>query len=169
MGSRIPQRLVCTGESVDYRSYTAPGTGRSDTASGADTISGSRYLGTFPARGEVSAWTRRALPEHLGEPTLVHVLSETSLCRWQCRLQKPYNFWDRQKRQSFWDRPCFGPSSSARTQVRTPDIRAPSLQEESLTAESTLTTETKDRASLPGLLIEANIITWGTSSNQRQL
>jgi hypothetical protein len=46
---------------------------------------------------------------------------------------------------------------------------APSLQEESLAAESTLTTETQDRASLPGLLIEANRITGGTSSNQRQL
>ena len=50
-------------------------------------------------------------------------------------------------------------TTSARRQVRTPDIWAPSLQEESLPAESTLTTETKDRASLPGLLIEANIIT----------
>ena len=49
--------------------------------------------------------------------------------------------------------------TSARRQVRTPDIWAPSQQEESLPAESTLTTETKDRASLPGLLIEANIIT----------
>jgi hypothetical protein len=50
-------------------------------------------------------------------------------------------------------------TTSARKQVQTPDIWAPSLQEESLPAESTLTTETKDRASLPGLLIEANIIT----------
>ena len=40
-----------------------------------------------------------------------------------------------------------------------PDICAPSLQEESLPAESTLTTETKERASLPGLLIEATRIT----------
>jgi hypothetical protein len=40
-----------------------------------------------------------------------------------------------------------------------PDIWAPSLKEESLPAESTLTIETKDRASLPGLLIEANTIT----------
>ena len=50
-----------------------------------------------------------------------------------------------------------------------PDICAPSLQEESLPAESALTTETKERASLPGLLIEANRITGGTSSDQRQL
>jgi hypothetical protein len=50
-------------------------------------------------------------------------------------------------------------TTSARRQVQTPDIWAPSLQEESLPAESTLTTETKDRASLLGLLIEANIIT----------
>jgi hypothetical protein len=60
-------------------------------------------------------------------------------------------------------------TTSVRRQVRTPDIWAPFLQEESLPAESTLTTETKERASLPGLLIEANIITRGTSSNQRQL
>jgi hypothetical protein len=50
-------------------------------------------------------------------------------------------------------------TTSARRQVQTPDIWAPSLQEGSLHAESTLTTETKNRASLPGLLIEANIIT----------
>jgi hypothetical protein len=29
---------------------------RSNTASGTDPISGSRHPGTFPARGEVSAW-----------------------------------------------------------------------------------------------------------------
>jgi hypothetical protein len=61
--SWILQRLVCTGESVDYRSYmasgtgrsnTASGTGRSNTASGIDPYSASRHLGTFPARGEVS-------------------------------------------------------------------------------------------------------------------
>jgi hypothetical protein len=50
-----------------------------------------------------------------------------------------------------------------------PDIWAPSLQEESLPEESALTTETQERASLPGLLIEANRITRRTSSNQRQL
>jgi hypothetical protein len=49
------------------------------------------------------------------------------------------------------------------------DICAPSLQEESLPAESALTNETRERASLPGLLVEANRITKGTSSNQRQL
>jgi hypothetical protein len=38
-----------------------------------------------------------------------------------------------------------------------------------LSCKSALTTETEERASLPGLLIEANIITRGTSSNQRQL
>jgi hypothetical protein len=51
-------------------------------------------------------------------------------------------------------------TTSARRQVQTPDIWAPSLQEETLPAESTLTTETQERSSLPGLLIEANIITW---------
>jgi hypothetical protein len=92
LGSKIPPRLVCTGESVNYRSYT-------------------------------NSWT-----------------SSVS-----------------------------GPSSSARKQVRMPDICPPSLQEESLPAESALTTETQERSSLPDLLIEANGITRGTSSNQRQL
>ena len=49
--------------------------------------------------------------------------------------------------------------TSARRQVKIPDIWAPSLQEESLPAENTLTTETKERASLPGLFIEANRVT----------
>jgi hypothetical protein len=60
-------------------------------------------------------------------------------------------------------------TTSARRQVWTPDIWAHSLQEESLPTVSTLTTETKERSSLPGLLIEANLTTWETSSNQRQL
>jgi hypothetical protein len=46
-----------------------------------------------------------------------------------------------------------------RRKVQTPDIWAPSLQEESLPAENNLTTETKERASLPGLLIEASRVT----------
>jgi hypothetical protein len=54
LGSWIPLRLVCTGESADYRSYTDSGTGRSYTASGTDSVSGSRHPGTFPTRGEVS-------------------------------------------------------------------------------------------------------------------
>jgi hypothetical protein len=50
-----------------------------------------------------------------------------------------------------------------------PDLCAYSLQEESLPAESTLTTETQVRAAVPKLLTEANRITGGTSSSQRQL
>jgi hypothetical protein len=139
LGCRTLQRLVCAGESVDYRSYTASGTGRSYTASRADPVSGSRHLGTFPARRELTPPPPgRALTEHLGEPSLVLDLSETNQCRWEFRLQKLHNFWDRQKWHSFWDRPSFGPSSSGRRQVQTPDICAPSLQEESLPAESTL-------------------------------
>ena len=75
------QRLLCTGENVDYRSYSASGTGRSYTASGTDPVLGSRHLGTFPTRGEVSVPPWRALLEHLGEPSWVPDPSETSLCR----------------------------------------------------------------------------------------
>jgi hypothetical protein len=138
-------------------------------ASGQKAFLGSRHLGTFPARGEVSSLPRRAVLEQLGELSLVQDLSETILFRLECWLQKLQSFWDRQTQNCFWDRPCFGPSSSARRQVLRPAICAPSLQVESLTAESTLTTETQERASLLGLMIEANRILRGTSSNQRQL
>jgi hypothetical protein len=48
------------------------------------------------------------------------------------------------------------------------DLCAPSLQEESLHAESNLTTETQERAGLPGLLTEASTITGGTiTTNSR--
>ena len=152
-GSQIPRRLVFAGKSADYRSYTDSRTGRSSTASGTDTIWGSRYPGTFLARGEVSSLPGRVLPEHLGEPSWFPDPSKTSLHRWH----------------SFWDRPCFRPSSSTRRQVWMPDICAPSLQEDSLPEESTLNTETQERARLPGLLTKANRITGGTSSNQKQL
>jgi hypothetical protein len=107
------------------------------------------------------------LPEHLREPSWIPDLWDTSLRRWECALQKVHSFWDRQKRHSFWGRPCFGPSSSVRRQIWMPDICAPSLQEESSPAESTLTTQ--ERINLPGMLTEANRIMGGTSSKQRKL
>jgi hypothetical protein len=60
-----------------------------------------------------------------------------------------------------WDPETSGEwnTTSSRRQVRTPDIWAPSLQVESLSAENTLTTETKERASIPGVLIEVNRVT----------
>ena len=53
--SQIPQRLVCAGESADYRSYTASGQARfqsyiSSQKAGPNT----RYLCIFPARGELA-------------------------------------------------------------------------------------------------------------------
>ena len=50
-------------------------------------------------------------------------------------------------------------TTPASSPVRTPDIWVPSLQEESLPAENTLPTETKERATFLGLLIEANRVT----------
>ena len=147
--SRIPQRLVCSGESEDYRSDKVSGTGRSNRVSGTDPVLGSRHLGYIPARGEVS--TRKCSARAGGE-----TIPQRPVCT-------------SESVHSFWDRPCFGPSSSAKRQVRMSDISTPSLQEESLPAESTLTTETQERTRRPGLLTEANRITGGTSSNQKQL
>ena len=91
MGSQIPPRLVCTGESVDYRTTQILGQALFQAfilcrEAGPNT----RYLSTFPARGELA-----------------------------CR--------------------------------------------------ESLTTETQERTSFPGLLREDNGIVKGTDSKQRQL
>jgi hypothetical protein len=53
--------------------------------------------------------------------------------------------------------------------IRVPDCGTPAPKEESLPAESALTTETQERVGLPRLLTEAKRITGGSNSNQRQL
>jgi hypothetical protein len=63
----------------------------------------------------------------------------------------------------------FRPSSSARKWIWAPDLCAPSLTEESLPAESALTTGTQERVGIPGVLTKTNRITGGTSWSQRQL
>ena len=44
--------------------------------------------GQLHARGEVFALPGRVLPEHLREPSWFQDSSKTSLCRWECGLQK---------------------------------------------------------------------------------
>jgi hypothetical protein len=53
--------------------------------------------------------------------------------------------------------------------ISSPDFWTPALQEESLPAESLLTTSTQVRVVLPGVLIEANRITEGSSSTKDSL
>jgi hypothetical protein len=161
--AQIPQRPVCAGKLTYWEGWA----------------SGLKKLHSFwdrqkqhsfwdkphfglqaPSPPEERCPPRRALPEQVREPSWVPDPLETSLHRWECRLQRQH---------IFWDRPSFGTSSSARRQVWTQDLCAPSLQEESLPAESTLTTETQERAKFLGLLKEDKRITGGTSSNQRQL
>ena len=64
--------------------------------------------------------------------------------------------------------PGTGPVSGLHLQPGGRSERQTSVQEESLPAREYLTTETQERAGLLGLLTEANEITGGTSSNQRQ-
>jgi hypothetical protein len=46
-------------------------------------------------------------------PSWVPDPSETSLQRWECRLQKQRSFWDRQNQHNFWHRPHFGLQTSS--------------------------------------------------------
>jgi hypothetical protein len=61
-----------------------------------------------------------------------------------------------------------GSDPELRRWVSASDCWTPALKEESLPAESVLTTGTQVRVGLPGVLTEANRITGGTNSNQRQ-
>ena len=62
-------------------------------------------------------------------------------------------------------------SSDPRTQDvdQAPDFWTPALKEDSLLAESALTTGTQERVGLPGVLTEAKTISGESSSNQRQV
>jgi hypothetical protein len=85
-----PQWLVCAGGSVDYRSYTASGTGRSNTASGTDPFSGSRHPGTFPSRGEVYALPRRALLQSTLGNHLESQIPQWLVCTGDCADYRSY-------------------------------------------------------------------------------
>jgi hypothetical protein len=147
---------------------TASGSGGSHRASGAAPFSGSRHLGTFPARGEVSALPGRALQEHLGEPSWLPDPSETSLCRWECGLQKLMASVTAEGTQLlgqvlFWAF-IFGQEGGPNaTYLCTFPVRG------ELACRECSDHWNSERASLPGLLIEAKRITRRTISNQRQL
>ena len=84
----MPPRLVYEGGECGLQKLTASGTGRCHTTTEEDPILGSRHPGTFPVREDVSAPPRRALLEHLGEPSWFSDHSKTSQHRWECGLQK---------------------------------------------------------------------------------
>jgi hypothetical protein len=67
----------------ELQKLTALRTGRRHRASEEDPLSGSRLLGTFPARGELSALPRKVLAEYLGEPSWFLDPTETILHRWE--------------------------------------------------------------------------------------
>jgi hypothetical protein len=122
-GTQIPQRLVYTCESADYRSNTDSGKGRNNIASGTDPISGTRHPGTFPTRGEVSP--RRALSEQVRESSWVPDPSETSL------LRSAYGLSRVSKRAAEVTK-LLGQAEATQllgqTLLRAPDILAPSHQ-----------------------------------------
>jgi hypothetical protein len=138
------------GGQADCRSETAYGTGRSNTASGTDSVLASDIWAPFPARGEVAGWEGTDLQSRSES----HLVSRVP---WRpvCEGELP---------------DCRGNTSSGTDPVSGLHLQpggkcAPFLQEESLPAEWTLTTETQERAGLPGLVTEANRITGGTRSN----
>ena len=95
-------------------------------------------------------------------PSCIQGPSETSLHRRAHRLQKQQNFLDRVPLGLHLH-------PKGRSEFQTSVFCAPSLKGKSLLAESTLPTGIQERVWLPGVLTEANRITGGTSSSQRQL
>jgi hypothetical protein len=128
--SRVPQRRVCTGESVNYRSHTVSGTGRSNTASGTDIQA--------PSLPEERGLPGRALTTRVGERAI--------LCPGSLRDQSVQVSLQTAEathllgQALFWD---FIFSQEANLNAR---YLGTFPRGESLPAESTLTTETQERA-----------------------
>jgi hypothetical protein len=135
----------------------ASGTGRNNTASGADPILGSRHPGTF-------------LPEERCPPHLGGLCQSTwGSHLWSGISQRPDCVGESAKYISYeasGTSPVLGlhllPGDRSECQI---SVQLPCKRR----AVSTLTTETQERASLQCLLIEAKRTMGGTSSNQRQL
>jgi hypothetical protein len=100
-----------------------------------DSIFGSRQPATFLVRVQGSTQPKRLLPQASQEPPWFRDSAEGRLHGWGCGIQRPAvsgtgeshraseaapssapdnrpRSWPKQ--HSFWERPCFGPSSSAR-------------------------------------------------------
>jgi hypothetical protein len=56
----------------------------------------------------VTAPPGRALPQHLGEPSWVPVFRKIWSAQVRVCTAEADSFWDRQKPQTFWGRPCYG-------------------------------------------------------------
>jgi hypothetical protein len=119
-------KVVCTGESVhteadsfrdrrDPQSFWGSTLFRLQTS---DHLPGQR-TGVHPAREAFAPGTAGAI--------LVPGLRQKVVCTGESVHTEANSFCDRPKQHSFWERFCFGPSSSARREVLTPDICAPSL------------------------------------------
>ena len=130
---------------------------------------GFRHLATFPARGKGSAQCRSALPEHQLQTSWFQDSTECILDVWECRIQKLTPSGTGQSNSAsgqvlFWAF-FFGQEGGLKAiYLCTFPVRG-----ELACRESSDNWNSEQRCSLPGLLIEANRITWGTSSNQRQL
>jgi hypothetical protein len=80
--------LVCTSTRSPRLSIGRHAQGPWSTASETDPISSSKFPGTFPARREVSREGFACTTGVGGEPSWFQDPSKTSLCRWECGLQK---------------------------------------------------------------------------------
>jgi hypothetical protein len=95
-GSQISQRLVCEGESVDYKSWQLLGWAEVKLLLGQTPLWATDiWAPSLPEKRCLPC--PGGLPEHPREPSLVWDLSETRLCRWECQLQKLHSFCDWQK------------------------------------------------------------------------
>jgi hypothetical protein len=130
---------------------------------------GPRFPPTSQARGKGSAWPGSSMPEHRQQTSCFQDSSESIVQRWECRIQKLTASGTGQSNSAlvqvlFWAY-IFG-------QERGPKARylcTFPVRGELACREFSEHWNSEERASLPGLLIEANRITRGTISKQRQL
>ena len=130
---------------------------------------GPRHPATFPARGKGSAWCRSALPEHQLQTSCFQDPSESILHMWECRIQKLTPSGTGQRNSASGQILLWAFVFDQEGGLKAIYLCTFPVREELAFRECSDHWNSEERASLPGLLIEANRITWGTSSNQRQL
>jgi hypothetical protein len=107
-------------------------------------IFGARQPVTFLARGQESTQPGKPLPQDPQKPSWFQDSWESSLHRWECGLLKQRLLWQAKATQLL-GKILFWAFIFGQEEVKMPDNCAPSLKEESLPAETALTTETQRR------------------------
>jgi hypothetical protein len=142
-GSHLGSGLRC-GQSAQVRVWTTEASSFWDTREPQSAVFGLQTSSHLPARGQVSTQPGRPLPQDPQEPSWFQYSGESILHRWKCGLLKQWLLWQAKATQLL-GKILLWAFIFGQEEVQMPDNCAPFLKEESLPAETALTTETQRR------------------------